>query len=356
MARKRKTLPKDFEEQLKTASLDELIALLAPCQVDARGGYNKATALAFPECPHELALYLLEQGADIEAPDRYGYTPLQERASRYNGNIRSLLELGADPHANTGKGTALHFAVKNHRAEHVEILLEYGARVDALANYGYGDARGQYSPLELTLLSCQNAHIEDALKITKTLLAAGAEKTERMKDFVRAIGESFEYYRPHFRDESVEQTSQALHELYRLFEVEPVPPRVLHDGKTAIEVKSKTWQKQHAELWELLVPSRSYAQTLQGEVIRISGKIAREIKDNAARNWDEDYKNMLDAFCVFVQKGQALSEELQEELSSIAKEIKRTKEEHIYRFCELAVLWVLQNPQPLALERPGYAR
>ncbi len=102
MPPKRKTLPKDFQELLVKGNIQELIQLFDKCEIDARGGYCKQTALAFSECPHELAKWLVEKGANIEALDDYKSTPLIERSRRYNGNIESLIKLGADVNHNTG--------------------------------------------------------------------------------------------------------------------------------------------------------------------------------------------------------------------------------------------------------------
>ena len=48
---KKKTLPKNFVELLKAGELATLQAVFDTCDVDARGGYAKQTALAFDECP-----------------------------------------------------------------------------------------------------------------------------------------------------------------------------------------------------------------------------------------------------------------------------------------------------------------
>lgn len=84
--------------------------------------------------------------------------------------------------------------------------------------------------------------------------------------------------------------------LYTLFDVPPVPRRTLHDGKSPIAAKPGRWEDQHQELWELLVPSSGPAATVQGEVIRISGRINDEIERNGGVNWDGDYRKMADAF------------------------------------------------------------
>src|SRR5438876_138196 len=84
---KRKTLPKDFEDLLKAGDLAKLQAVFDACDVDARGGYAKQTALAFNECPDALARWLVGQGADLSASDTWGNTPLHSRARSWRGNI-----------------------------------------------------------------------------------------------------------------------------------------------------------------------------------------------------------------------------------------------------------------------------
>ncbi|THF48738.1 hypothetical protein E6C50_13350 [Flavobacterium supellecticarium] len=354
---KRKTLPKDFQELLKKGDIQELIQLFDKCEIEARGGYSKGTALSFAECPHELAKWLVEQGADIEALNDYSYTPLQERSgNRYSGNIRSLLELGANVNTNTPKGTALHCAAKNHNTENIKTLLEYGAEIDALVSEGYGEKKGDYTALELALMSCRNIDIEHTLEASKILLNAGAQKTEKMKAFVTEIGKTFEQFRPNFYDEETEQTSNALDELYSIFEVTPVPRRIIYDGTSPITVTATTWQKQHEELWTLLVPGRGSAQTVQGEVIRITGKVARELLDNGGGNWDTEYKKMVDGYFKYIQQEKPLSQEEIEELAIITNEVKARNTEKIYVMSELGVKWVLNNPIPIHLTATDYNR
>ncbi|UUC44116.1 ankyrin repeat domain-containing protein [Flavobacterium cerinum] len=357
MAQKRKTLPKDFEELLKKGDIQELIQLFDKCEIEARGGYSKGTALSFAECPHELAKWLVEQGADIEASNDYSYTPLQERSGRrFSSNIKSLLELGANVNANNSRGTALHCAARNHNTENIKILLEYGADIKTIVSEGYGEKRNDYTALELALMNCRNIDIEDTLEISKILLHAGTPKTEKMKAFVTGIGKMFEHHRPNFYDESTEQTSDALDELYRIFEVEPVPRRIVYDGKSPITVKATTWQKQHEELWELLVPGRGAAQTVQGEVIRITGKVARELLDNGGGNWDIQYQKMVDGYFKYIQQENQLSPEEIKELTIITNEVKAKNSENIYVMSELGVKWVLNNPTPIALTVTDYDR
>ncbi|MMZ65907.1 hypothetical protein D1872_283530 [compost metagenome] len=86
------------------------------------------------------------------------------------------------------------------------------------------------------------------------------------------------------------QTDEALLRLYELFDVPPVEKRKTHDGVSSIIVSTKEWQAQYNELWNLLIPSKGHAQTVQGEVIRITGKVSYEILDNGGINWDNQYR------------------------------------------------------------------
>lgn len=359
MAKKRTTLPKDFGELLKKGDLQELIKVFDKCEISAHGGYGKQTALAFPECPHELAKWLVEQGLDIETPNTYHYTPLQYRSTYAIGNIESLLDLGANLHVNNRNGTALHCAARDHVVANVKLLIERGAVVDALAEsslFSYGPSGEAYTPLELTLFTCNNIDIENTLEISKILLQEGAKRTERMQELVSSIGKEFEYVRANFNKDYVEQTSNALDELYSLFEVNSAPKRILHDGTSPISVNETAWQKQHEQLWELLVPASGNAKTLQGEVIRISGRIARELLDNGGMNWDSDFKLMATGLNEFTQYGQQLSEEEASELTKIVNEVTRKNDSNINRLSELLVKWVLLNPTPIQLPQINYDR
>ncbi len=347
MAKKRKTLPKDFRDLLENGDLEVLKKVFDKCALEAYGGYGKHSALGFDGCPHELAIWLLEQGANLHSTDIYGNTPLHNRARSIFGNIKSLLELGADVNfKNKKQETPLHLAANGHNAENTQLLMDHGANIHALNERGY-------SPLEVALYSCRNIDIVKTVQLAKIYLEAGAEKTDRMKGFITRTGEQFEFHRKNFNKESVLEFSDALVELYQLFDVPPVPKRVMHDGKSPITVQATTWQTQHQELWELLVPSSGAAATIQGEVIRISGRIANELDGNGGGNWDAQYKLMADTFLQFVQLGNRL-EEL-EEVAAIVKNLKR-KYGETDRFCELGVRWVLQNLKPMMLPAVGYDR
>lgn len=346
---KKKLLPKNFAELLEAGDHEAIKAVFETCGVDARGGYTKQTALAFNEFPDELVRWLVEQGADIDAADSYGETPLYSRADHWQGRIDVLLDLGADVSAGEGaRGTPLQAAAGMGHAANARLLLARGAKVDAL------NAQ-RFTPLEYALQRCSNTQLCGVAEVAEVLLAAGAARTPRMTDFVTRLGENFEFHRANFDPESVDETSAALDRLYALFDVPPVPRRVLHDGKTPIVAPAGKWEDQHQALWEQLVPSSGAAATVQGEVIRVTGKIHRELYANGGVNWGADFRAMADALLVHLASGAALPAAQLDEAQTLVAEVKR-KDGDTFRLCELAVIWVGLNPKPVALPPPAYKR
>jgi hypothetical protein len=56
--------------------------------------------------------------------------------------------------------------------------------------------------------------------------------------------------------------------------------------------KSYDWKKEHQRLWAALVPKEGQADTLQGELIRIVGKLTDEAYRNGNMNWDSECEKM----------------------------------------------------------------
>lgn len=367
---KKKLLPKTFDALLKEGDISALKAVFDTCELDARGGYSKQTALAFYDCPDELSRWLVEQGADIDARDSYGRTPLHNRAVGVFRDIRVLLDLGADVHAVDNAGsTPLHQAAKSGNLGAVAALLERGARADAVNAAGL-------TPLTAGLQQCSNGGITAMASIAEQLLAATPKPkaglgdrlkrafsgkggsglvTPEMQAFVTRIGQNFEFHRQGFNPEYLDETSAGLDRLYALFGVEPVPRRIMHDGRTPIVAKPGRWQDQHEELWALLTPPSGAAATVQGEVIRIAGKVADEMARNGGGNWDADYRKMLNAFLAHIRSGVALPPPEQERAQQLARRI-RDDDRAGEGLIELAVAWVALNPSPEPLPPPDYRR
>ena len=143
--------------------------------------------------------------------------------------------------------------------------------------------------------------------------------------------------------------------LYNIFEVEPVERRQAYDGKSKIVINSSTWQKAFEELWNLLVPSSGHASTLQGEVIRITGRISNEIEGNGGKNWDNDFIKMSEALIQILSSENKLNLSEIKEAGTIVREL-RGKAGNTYRLAELAVNWVKNNPDPIKLDHTNYKR
>ena len=166
--RKKKLLPKGFATLLSKGDRPTLQAVFEECDVNARGGHGKYTALAFDECPDELARWLVANGADLNAADTRGNTPLHTRARSRRGRVDVLLELGADVNApGASIGTPLHAAADSKNVENASKLLAHGADVDARNRDGL-------TPLELALQCCSNIDLEDMAPLARLLLEAGA--------------------------------------------------------------------------------------------------------------------------------------------------------------------------------------
>lgn len=351
MAKKRKTLPKDFQELLEAGELAVLKQVFDRCEWEATGGYNKKTALAFSPMPEELARWLVEQGADLEAQDQYGQTPLHHQAGSWNGQVRLYLELGAEREAVDHSGnTPLHRAAEAFQHRAVRELLEHGANPHAVNKSGH-------TPLSASLIRCRNADIIPMAEIAGSMLEAGADITQEMKEAVMRIGKEFEFFRERFNPELLPSTDAALSRLYGLFQVERIEARRRHDGVSPITVAAEQWQGQFNELWDYLIPASGPATILQGEVIRIVGRVSHEVLDNGGMNWDRDFRSMLEALLRHLGTGNALTAIELEEAAALVHQLRNGNgDEEPARLTELAVKWVLANSLPIPAEKPVYRR
>lgn len=367
MARKRKTIPSEFEELLKTGDLDSLKKVLKDCEVDAYyNDYSKRTALAFDLCPDELAKWLIDQGADINKTNIYGRTPLHSRASScWQGSIKGLLELGANVEICSDDGnTALHAAAgQSHCLKNTRLLLEYGAKTDVKNDDGL-------NVLEFSLQRCRSADIirmseiaelllkhetKGISKIVQLLLKKNTKVTKKMRKYVKNIGEDFEFYRNDYDKKSVAETSKAVVKLNKLFQVPTAAKRVPYDNKSEIQITKKNWKKQHTELWKMLVPGLGYASTAQGEVIRISGRIVDETERNGGVNWDVEYKKMGKAYLKLISSGESLSLKKLNKAKSILSSAEK-REDKSQLLSKYAVKWVIKNTTPIKMVKPDYKR
>ncbi|WP_053072737.1 ankyrin repeat domain-containing protein [Lactiplantibacillus herbarum] len=346
----RSKLPDDFREILERGDVAEIKASLANCELNAYG-YSDKTALAFTELPSAVMQWLVARGADIDAQNTYGNTPLHEHSSVWHGQQQLLIDLGAQINCENHNGeTPLHMAAETFKPENVQRLLAAGANVNAT------DHEGQ-TPLTLAFVRCPNANISELAEITELLLASGATVDKSIPQLLHDIGENFERYRDRFDKDYVGETDAALQGLYARFNVIPVEPHQMLAADQPIMVKPGRWQNQHKQLWDVLVPVDGSASTIQGEVIRITSNIGDEVDRNGGMNWDEEYQAMLVAMGDYLASGKALADKDLKLVTNAIQDLDTGQDyDAAASLSELAVKWVKLNPTPIKLEAHAYQR
>ena len=348
MAKKKKTLPANFYELIEAKDLDTLKAVFNECELNAYDRRSfKTPALSFYKIPLELMDWLIAQGADVNVKDEYNRTPLYYHAQVNNvEKVALLLEKGADIESKAAYDETPLFGAGYH-PEVTALLIAKGADVKAKNDM-------KHTPMEAMLHTVQSIDISKAAKTAELYLKAGLKPTKFAKEQITRIGEDFEFHREKFNPEYLEETDAGLQQLYKLFNVPPVPRRIQHDGQSSIILTGDTWEKRYMQAWDSLVPSNGSAATVQGEVVRIAGRINLELLRNAMGNWDKEYRKMLTAMSGYLQQGNPLSESELAEVSDIQKHILEDDGTGTQRLCELATAWVVQNPQPIALGKVNY--
>ena len=347
MAKKKKTLPANFYELIEAKDLDALKAVFNECELNAYDRYSfKKPALSFYNVPLELMDWLIAQGADINVKDEYDRTPLHYHAQVNDiERVTLLLEKGADIESKAAYDETPLFGAGYH-PEVTALLIAKGANVKAKDDMNH-------NPME-AMLYAQSIDISKAAKTAELYLKAGLKPTKFAKEQITRIGEDFEFHRTDFNPEYLEETDAGLQQLYKLFDVPPVPRRIQHDGKSPIVLAGDSWEERYEQAWTLLVPSSGSATTVQGEVVRIAGRVNDELLRNAMGNWNKEYRKMLTAISGYLQQGNPLSESELAEVADIQKHILEDDGTGTQRLCELATAWVVQNPQPIALGKVNY--
>ena len=159
-----------WEADRLASAIDELLSAGADIDARDRLGRTPLMMTAYSGNTGDDAMtVMLARGADPDATDRFGNTLLHLLASdsgktdRVKGVLR-LIEAGANLElANNGRMTPLMLAVKSKKTEIVKALLSAGASPDTV------DDRG--TPLLHTVISCQ----PEKLAMLAMLIEAGAD-------------------------------------------------------------------------------------------------------------------------------------------------------------------------------------
>jgi uncharacterized protein len=132
----------------------------------------------------KIALFLLEKGADVQAPDTSGRTPLHLAVERGDAAmVKELLRRKADPTKRDRIGwTPLHHAAAKNRLEIATLLLDSGMSPNVLSELG-GTA-------------LHEAAAGGSVEIVKLLVARGVDASVRSKPGVTALDLAREYKHP----------------------------------------------------------------------------------------------------------------------------------------------------------------
>jgi hypothetical protein len=120
-------------------------------------------------------------------------------------------------------------------------------------------------------------------------------------------------------------------------------------------MKPYSWKQEQARLWEALVPANGQAATMQGEIIRIVGKLTDQAFRNGNLNWDAEHEKMwrfagrcLDDQATFSEEDRALiKEKIEEIIRDNDTPDLRGDGCCYYIIGEKAVDWCLAHPVPI---------
>lgn len=338
MPRKRKKLVENFEELLAAGDMDALKAVYDTCALDAVFGYSKDTALALRGTPLELMRWLIDQGLDVNAENRFGKTALAEHANRGDiDRMKVLLECGADIEA--GKYPPLFMAAMSHQPEAIALLLENGADLHSECRLGLGR-----TAFKEAVATADTGAISRVLESIEVLLDAGSKIDDEAREEFTKFGRRYNRMSGKARDEY----QPVMDRLYERIGAERPDVITPHDGHSDIIVpEDKSTNGQFKYLWNYLVPGGGAAATVQGEVIRIVGRLGYEALEMGYVNWDEDFVQMTDFWLETV--GAA------ENAMSVVKR-RKAGEADIDALTEAAVAWVAEHPKPIELGEVSYQR
>eukprot|EP01028_Stygiella_incarcerata_P010474 TRINITY_DN5441_c0_g2_i3.p1 TRINITY_DN5441_c0_g2~~TRINITY_DN5441_c0_g2_i3.p1 ORF type:complete len:219 (+),score=78.37 TRINITY_DN5441_c0_g2_i3:152-808(+) len=178
---------KDFVEKKKT---------ICPCAHYERNG-DSPLHIAALEGGVRIVEYLLAQGCDANAPNKYGFTPMHRCAQ--SGDIASariLLEHGGDVNAATKyMDTPLHRAALHGHVHFVEFLLKHGAKIDAKDIVGrdakyYAHRNGQKEIIEVLGEKEEHHHHHEANFMSLQLDSSQSLSSVSVDEIVPDIKES----------------------------------------------------------------------------------------------------------------------------------------------------------------------
>lgn len=117
----------------------------------------------------------------------------------------------------------------------------------------------------------------------------------------------------------------------------------------------RPWWEEQERLWNELVPRSGQALTVQGELIRCTGKLADEAYRNGNTNWGPGFERMVRFAAVTLDDPATFTPDERLTIQSAAKRIIEDADNpdvsghgspH-YVLTEMAVRWCLAHPDPV---------
>jgi hypothetical protein len=347
-------LPDDFRELMREGDLEKLKSVYDNCAIQAHvldKNWRWKNALYIYTPCSEFYQWLVDQGLDINAEEQKDTTPLTEQAGCCENNVEGLLRAGADPNGTKWKNP-MFIACRALLKDIVEVLIRYGADVNVPNKKFCG-----ITPLDVLLKTTQYERMPEIYAIAEMLLANKATSKGNPQKLVEQIGQGFEFRKSSMDTDKLAECELAMEKLYKLFSVEPVKKIVKHDGISQIKVTEKDNKKAFEELWESLVPSKGKCETVQGEMIRIAGKLGHWLEEYSGdkRRWKTNCAKMLEALPKYYAMGKPLPPKKASEFEILVSEINYDSDpEDEEPLRELVVDWVRKNPDPIKLGEVSY--
>lgn len=353
MKKKKAELPGDFYKIMERGDFEEIKAVFQDQEM-VKGLIEDGVSPFFYYSPcSEVYKWFVEQGFDIHLKDSYEGLPVHYHARAYKNNMEGILLAGGDADIEEKRRgyTPLLLAVDVPNPNSLRVLLRHGADIDVKTGFPV-----EMGALELVFKRWKHQYAVQAVECMELLINAGITVEDWMREEVIDLCKDYERCKDNIYTDDLQPYEEAMTRMCQLFDVER-PTLRIHDGKSLITVTSTDFRDQHEELWNMLVPAVGKCKTVQGEVIRICGRINDEIFNNGGGNWDREYQKMLNALKRYYAMGKIPDEEEHREALALIKSIGRDSDgADVIRLCEINVHWVLANPEPIMLGDVDYRR
>jgi hypothetical protein len=247
--------------------------------------------------------------------------------------IDRILASGAAIETSDSRGwTALHHAAASGDVETVTVLLDRGADPNHLDRFG----------------GCAMARA----------VFAGHGEVVRL---LRARGGDPELGAAQLAREMTGPMAELFADLPAELAEPPPPVTVMKTGRIPPGPARAKWHREHDRLWKLLVPASGEAPTIQGELIRATGRLA----DEAYRNGNINWSAMHVAMCHFVERvlddpSVFSAPEITRWRVTVAAIMKHHRVPDVsgkgstyYRLSEAAVRWCAAKPELMPLRDRG---